>query len=381
MTDKNSIYDECNDVAIFNKNIQRFYTYIIELPCFSEFIRIIKKSYKFYKNEDRKNYIIKVIDLMTPHITYISQYNEGIFSNDYVTGSMKIIPGLDFKLLFKTLNSSPEFTQYKKPVFTHLHTIYISAEMAKGQLCKFNKVLKKQKELLLNMIKNLGIDETLKEKIEKLEKEEADEEARESESSWFDFSKFAELKEIFGEDNPIAKLAKDIIAEVNISNLTAENLTENFGEKIQNLIKVFLQKIQAKFMSGEIDIESLSEEVNKIIEKVTKIFPGLKEYINPETLREMFEKTKKKPRGANNVKTKQTTEDSASIPNDDECNDDEGNDDEGDDVIGNINFDEISNDIMKTMSQTFTNNDGSMAEMSDTLKSLMSSLSSSGKSN
>lgn len=346
-TSAKSIYDECKDVAIFSKHMMRFFNFIMNISELESMHPAIKRGYKFYANEDKKKYILKLLGIIEPHIELISQYDEGIFSNDYTTTSMKLIPGIDFKNIFSILNQNTDLHKYKKQMFTHLQTIYISAEMAKNQLCKFSKVLNKQKAFLFNMVKNLGIDDSIKAKIEQLEKEEAEESADGGDfSSWFNIDKLSELKEIFGADNPIAKLLKEIMDEINKDNLTAENITHNFAEKIQKIIKIFLAKIQSKFMSGEVSMETLSSDIEGIIEKVTKIFPAIKEFISPEMIHKAFfggssGKTSKK-NNSSNIDSDDTDTDS-----DAECSDTEGID------LKNLNFEEISDKMTSGMGALF----------------------------
>jgi hypothetical protein len=365
-----TIYDECKDVATFSKHMMRFFNYAMGLPALSELHPAIRRGYKFYSKEDKKNYIIKLHGIMEPHITLISQYDEGIFSNDYTSGSMKLIPGIDFKLLFRAL---PQ--EHKKQMFIHLQTIYISAEMAKNQLCKIGKVFKKQKAFMFNMIKNLNLDETIKSKIEQLEKEEEDEEG----SSWanFDFSKLSELKEIFGDDNPITKLIKELIAEVNTDGISAEGITNSLAERMQRLIKVFLAKIQAKFMTGEVSMASLTKDVSDIIEKVSKVFPAIKEYINPEMLHAAFFGGNKKKKAENGE----------SVDSDDTDTDSDADADEDVNSNGvdpsNINFEEIGDKLSSGMEGLFDklkesgidlNKNQESGELLDTIKSTVNSI-------
>ena len=331
-----TIYDECKDVAVFSKHMMRFFNYVMSLTELAELHPTIRRAYKFYIKEDKKQYILKLHSVMEPHIKLISQYDEGIFSNDYTEGSMKLIPGIDFKLIYRKLSSN---FAYKKQLFIHLQTIYISAEMAKNQLCKFGKVLQKQKAFMFNMIKNLNLDDTIKAKIEQLEKE--DEENEDSGASWFNFDKLSELKEIFGDDNPITKLIKEIMLEVNTDGITAEGISTNFADKIQNLIKVFLSKIQKKFMSGEISMASLSKDLEDIIEKVSKVFPAVKEFINPEMVKSAFFGSKKKERTS---KCEEVDSDDTDTDSDADC--------DVENATG-LNFEEISNKISTGMEGLF----------------------------
>ena len=195
MFDK-SIFTECKDVSVFDKNINTFFKNIIQN--FPEYKHIISKSYKYYLNSDKTEYIDKIITVFEPHIEKISQYDEGIFSNDYSKLPMKLLPGLDFKLIFDFINNNigdkennysiEVANKTKKAIFNYLQSIYLSAKLANNKINDFNKILDNQKTFFKNMYKNLNLDESLKEKIKELEQKEEEEN-----SSGF----FEKIKELF----------------------------------------------------------------------------------------------------------------------------------------------------------------------------------------
>ena len=373
---KNNIYDECKDVVIFNNNINRCFNFI--LSTFSEMSHEIKKAIKYYNNADRKDYILKLLSLMQPHIELISTFDEGIFSNDYTMSSMKLIPGIDFKRIFNYANDMPTAKTIKKSLFTHLQTIYISAELSKNQLLKYNKVLKKQQELIFNMIKNLNIDENLKDKIAEIETEEAEKEAADA---WFDFDKLKELGELFGEDNPISLFAKEIMEEINIGDLNMENIADNFSEKLEKIILVFCEKIQTKFATGEFTSDKLLEELNKILDKVAVIFPSVKEYINPETIEKMFsnkkqnKKSRKSKVDADDAADDDAADDAAA---DDAAADDAADDDAADDDASDFKMPELNKDMFRNVSKMFKGDDATDEDtdkMHDQFKSVFKNIS------
>lgn len=272
MTD---IFDNLTNVNLFDKNMTIFYNSLLET--FPEFKHNIGRSYKFYKKCEKKEYINILLSSLEPHINLISNYDEGIFSNDYQEGSMCLLKGLDFKLIFKFINdntgddenqySEDEALRTKKSIFNHFQSIYLSAQMAQGKISDFNNVMNNQKELFIGMLKNLNINETLKDKIKELESED---------TSWGGlFDKFIQLwdivKDIFGEFSDIFDI--NIMNELNDAKDTTGGISKKLTKKIMEIAKNMAKKIKNKFMSGSISFETLKEKFKLIVAKVKELWP------------------------------------------------------------------------------------------------------------
>ena len=268
----NSMHDQCKRVVEFHNHLTRFLSVLKKtIP---EMTKRVSKCYRYYKSVPREKYIKKVIELMQPHIKHISEYDEGIFSNDYRTGKLCFIVGLDFKQIFNIIESYDFDDELrdstKKHIFNHLQSIYVSAELAVRQVTDFNAAMVKQKEFLINMLKNVNLDEQLKEKLEKIASEEAV-----GDGSGFGMDSLKKISEIFGEDNFISKLAKDVTDELELGNgcdNPVESITDLFannGEKLQELLIKIGDKIEEKVQKGEITQEQLVEEATKMKNRVT----------------------------------------------------------------------------------------------------------------
>jgi len=272
MTD---IFDNLTNVNLFDKNMTIFYNSLLET--FPEFKHNIGRSYKFYKKCEKKEYINILLSSLEPHINLISNYDEGIFSNDYQEGSMCLLKGLDFKLIFKFINdntgddenqySEDEAMRTKKSIFNHFQSIYLSAQMAQGKISDFNSVMNNQKELFIGMLKNLNINETLKDKIKELESED---------TSWGGlFEKLIQLwdivKDIFGEFSDIFDI--NIMNELNNAKDTTGGISKKLTKKIMEIAKNMAKKIKNKFMSGSITLETLKEKFKLIVAKVKELWP------------------------------------------------------------------------------------------------------------
>lgn len=274
------MHDKCKQVIAFHNHIIRFFKNLIEV-C-PEFKRQITKCMKYYNNNDRMDYVIKVLDHMKPHIEKISQYDEGIFSNDYCKEQLKLLPGLDFKQIFNVINNEfepEECKQTKKSIFNHLQSIYITAELANTQISAFNSAMNKQKQMLMDMLHNLNLDANIKERIEKLAAEEKEANANEG---MFSPEQLSKLTEMFGEDNYIIKIAKDVAEELNLGNTDFSSPVEaisllcaNNGQKLQELIVSIGEKLEQRVNSGEIDQNKLVQHATQMSDKFKELIPDM----------------------------------------------------------------------------------------------------------
>lgn len=295
-----SVHDKCKQVIAFHNHVVKFFKSLTD-AC-PEFKHNIAKCAKYYRGAERSKYITKTISLMSPHISRIAQYDEGIFSNDYHHGSMKLLPGLDMKEIFTFINESPDFSrsesaEIKKTIFNHLQSIYVTAQLADGQINKFNTAMNKQKQMLIDMLKNLNLDTTLKERVDQISAEDTRKEAENSilnqlmkgmgmatSTGGAGGLNLEKLGELFGEDNFIFQIAKDIADSINMdgdgdSGLNGpvdaiNSLFANNGQKLQELIVMISEKIEQKIKNGEIDQDKFMADAHKMRENVEELVGG-----------------------------------------------------------------------------------------------------------
>jgi len=318
-----SMHDKCKQVILFHNNLCKFFKALKGvLP---ECSTLLKPTITNYKQTPRVEYISKLKTLMDDHVKYISQYDEGIFTDDYHTGELYLLPELDFRKLWDLVNTSEGFddslrSSTKKSIFNHLQTIYISANMALDQIGAFNKNMEKQKALLMNMIDNLKLGDEVKKRMEELKHTEDAEAAKSSSSSIpglggllsglgglgglglgdLGASGLGDITSMFGEDNFVFQLAKDIVNELDMGNTELEgpmdsimSLFANDGKKMQDLIVKVGDKLEQKIASGEIDKERLYKDAQAMKDKLSAVAPGLGDMINDGSftnpLKEHFE--------------------------------------------------------------------------------------------
>jgi hypothetical protein len=302
-----SIHDKCKQVILFHNNLSKFFKALKGvLP---ESAPILKLAIANYKSMPRVTYIEALKSLMEPHMKYVSQYDEGVFTDDYKKGELTLIPCMDFRKVWDLINA-PSFDDTirsgtKKSVFNHLQTIYISANMALDQIGAFNKNMEKQKALLMNMIENLKLGDEVKKRMEELKTEEEQKAAKDSKGGLFGSvpglsgllkgdglsglmggEGLGDLKDLFGDDNFVFQLAKDIVDELDMGSEEIDgpmssimNLFANNGSKIQELIVKVGDKLEQKLATGEIDRSKLMKDAQKMKDKLATVAPGLSDMI------------------------------------------------------------------------------------------------------
>ena len=311
--DLNSMHDKCKQVILFHNNLCKFFKALKGvLP---ECANILKPAITYYKSATRSDYTLSLKTLMEPHMKYVSQYDEGIFTDDYQVGKLELIPMIDFRDLWKLFdsedfkNDEALLKSTKRSIFNHLQTIYISACMSVDQIGSFNKNMEKQKALLLNMIENLKFGDKIKEKVAEMKNKEDADAAKSSKGGLGigglgsllgglgglgglgDIGDLGDIGSLFGEDNFIYQLAKDIVAELDMGNNDIDNPLEsimslfaNGGQKIQDLIIKIGDKLEQKIAKGEIDKDQLLADAQKMKDKLATVAPGLTDLMGDNDL-------------------------------------------------------------------------------------------------
>jgi hypothetical protein len=245
---------------------------------------------------------------MDAHAKYISEYDEGIFTDDYQPGARErelfLLPELDFRKVWDLLSTADGFddalrSSTKKSIFNHLQTIYISASMALDQIGAFNKNMEKQKALLLNMIENLKLGDEVKKRMAEMKQTEDAASAKSASSGIPGLSSLLsglggatgggiDITSMFGgEDNFVFQLAKDIVGELDMGNDEIDSpmdsimsLFANDGKKMQELIVKVGDKLEQKIASGEVDKDRLFKDAKAMKDKLAAVAPGLGDMIN-----------------------------------------------------------------------------------------------------
>jgi hypothetical protein len=296
---ENTMHDKCKNVIAFHNNLKKFFVSLKGvLP---EYVDQIRESIKYYKSLPRSTYLQEVQELLEPHIKYVSEYDDGIFTDDYMEGPRLLLPKMDFREIWALLDGD-DFTddpvlqaKTKKTIFNHIQSIYVSVQMAMDQIDVFNKNIEKQKTFLMDMLENLQLDDKIKARIEEMKKEEEDEASKNGSGGAFGLGK---LTEMFGEDNFVYQLAKDVAEELDIGTDEISNPVEAItalfadnGKKLQELIVTVGDKIEQKVQSGEIDKDKLVADARSMKDKLEGFMgkiPGLENMVNNNQMLAQF---------------------------------------------------------------------------------------------
>jgi hypothetical protein len=297
---ENTMQDKCKNVVAFHNNLSKFFKSLKGvLP---EYVETIRESIKYYKSISRSSYLEECEALLKPHIEHISQYDDGIFTDDYKEGPRYLLPQMDFREIWGLLDDEDfqddvAFQQKtKKAIYNHIQTLYVSIQMALSQINVFNKNIEKQKQFLMEMMENLQMDDKIKERIEEMKREE-DEAAKNGKQGSGMFS-MGKLADMFGEDNFVYQLAKDVAEELDMGGDEIDNPVEaitqlfaNNGKKLQELIVTVGDKIEQKVQSGEIDKDKLVIDAKAMKDKLEGVMgkiPGLENMMNGNGMVEKF---------------------------------------------------------------------------------------------
>lgn len=295
-----TIYDKCKQVIVFHNHLLKFFKGLKEvLP---ETSALISKAVVYYKNVSRYTYITSLLNYFEPHLHLINEYSEIIFSESY-GNTLVLVPDLNIREIWIAIEhldpDEYDLRSIKKTIFNHLQALYLTGQLAMEQINKMNHSFKKQKDILLDMFKNLNLDEKIRSRVDELRKEE--ENAEKSGSNLDPTEMIKNLQGLIGEDNMLVKLAQELTEEINLNDIISDdpkevitNLFANNGKKLQELIMTVADKIENKIKNNEITREQLQQESSKLYGKFDQFtnLPGVKEVlksVNPmEKFREIY---------------------------------------------------------------------------------------------
>lgn len=285
MTDlaTSSGYDKCKQVIMFHNNLMKFFKSLkASVP---ECKGVLKSALSSYKETPRKDYILEFNGLIADHMQFINEMDEGIFSNDYCTGPLTLVPNLDFKELWGILNKTGGgdtewLNATTRSIFKHLQVLYVSSNLALKQMGIFDESMKAQSKMLLNMLETMSSDADIKAKVEELKQ------AEEAGASTGDLmSGLGDMSSILGDDNVIVKLAEDLVEDLNLNGedfsdpmAAVQALMANNGQRMQDIVFNIGQKLEAKIESGELDRDALVAQAEKMkgtLGSVKHLIPGL----------------------------------------------------------------------------------------------------------
>lgn len=213
---------------------------------------LVKKSFRDYRL-DQRDYCRRSIELMRPHIKYISQSDECILSDDY-SKTLVVLPELDLRRVWANceVERSPAF---KQQVWSHLQKLYLLAHVAvKQPLDDYAK----------GILRTIKAAEKLPGLIAEIEKSE--------QTGAADGQSRARLSELFGGDNLVIQLADEIGEELEKSGTQLDLMSLFSGpggmKGLEQVVSKVGQKIKQKLAAGEISQDDLMRDAQKMRSQV-----------------------------------------------------------------------------------------------------------------
>lgn len=241
--------------------------------------RLLTKYYKYYRNfvdgNKRVEFIQEFVQYLTKYNKEISICDEGLFSEEdqYYPGKpIQLFKGIDFKIVWKTSNLDDKT---KAGIWKDLRTLYVMGTYVLKETQRFGDLLKKQQEIIQNIMQSLKMEQKIKDDAERLNEEER----KKAAESGFDLSK---LQEFFGENNVIMELAMEIGKELNLPNEKLTNPMEAVqilfgknGSRLQEITSKVLSKLHDVMARKGITEESLMKDAKRMQETLQKKFKGI----------------------------------------------------------------------------------------------------------
>lgn len=221
------------------------------------------KQYLEAKKGQLSDYIEDVLIRLEPHIMYIAQFDENIFSDDY--GDLELIPGLDIKSFWNT--EYPE--QTKERFWNYFQKLYLAGRLYLDPLVNRDPKIR-------ILVENLQLDRIVKDSVEHDEKVNPEVET----PSLMEVSET--IQNLLGDNSIFAELSKEIVQELPDSLKNATNpldmITSLFGgdgQLLQNVVQKVTKHIADKMESGELSREKLFQSAQAMTEKLGKSIQGV----------------------------------------------------------------------------------------------------------
>jgi hypothetical protein len=247
-------------------------------------------------------YIKQFMVGIEPHIKYVSVQDESIFSNDYGTESLYLVPKIDFKLFWNS-----ELTdKTKDSVWKYLQALFIIGYSLLESDGKLPKSVKKHSGLIQDFVENLKLDKTIEQGIQ---------DGIGAEIEPVDNGPNIDISELFGGDNIIAQIAQELSEEIKLPKEITDKLGDKpdplaaigmlFGENtshLQDILAKVGEKMEQKMQDKEISQDELMNSAMQMNETLMSSFsnvPGMAEFSqmmntqmqgdNPEMTSEILE--------------------------------------------------------------------------------------------
>jgi hypothetical protein len=234
------------------------------------------KNYRKYVDQNRR------VDFIEEFATYVSKYSkevatcdEGLFSEEtvyYPNKPIQLLKGIDFKVLWQVETYTPEI---KETIWKSVQTIYIIATYVLKENNRVKDLLRKQQQIVADMVQTLQLEQKIKDEAERLNAAER----KKAEASGLNLDG---LKELFGENNLITEMAVEIAKELDLPSDQLSNPLEAIkvlfghnGTKLQEIIEKVGHKLTEKINNGQISEQQLVSDAKKMNQTLLSKFKGI----------------------------------------------------------------------------------------------------------
>jgi len=257
---------------MFNNTLMDIFKLVLkQSPHMKSKVSSCNEKYKEAKKSSRgmSNFVMETIELLDPHIMFLAQFDENIFSSDY--GDLILLPGMNFKKFWNVEMSDT----VKDRFWNYFQKLYIA-----GRLFLDPNSAKKDNKVRL-ILENLQLDKIVEESVKHDEKVNPEVAASNSNNV---AEGLQNLKGLFEGNNIFAELTTELQKELpgiigNNSSGPLDMLTglfSNGGEAINKLVKKMGDTLDAKLNSGEITPESMYQDAMNVTTQLQDKIPGMK---------------------------------------------------------------------------------------------------------
>jgi hypothetical protein len=287
-SDTKSEVSEENEIQFNNTLIEFIEKLRTSLP--TEYKSKLNKYYKYYRKHVDQNtrleFIREFIQYIEKYIEEISTHDEGLFCEEpqyYPGKTIQLLKGFDFKTIWRLECMTDEI---KMSVWKYFQTLYIIGTYIMKSDDKFKNIVKKQQDIIDNILQALHNEDKIKQDAKK---QDEDEEKASQTGTGFgsgfgsDFN-MDSLKDIFGgeKNNLIIELAMEIAKDLDLPKEMTSNpldviktLFGQNGAKLQDVIAKIGTKLKTKMKDSGLSEEQLFSDAKKMNDNLMKKFKNI----------------------------------------------------------------------------------------------------------
>lgn len=239
--------------------------------------RLFKKYYKYYRDHADQG---KRLEFITEFIQYLSRYSkefstcdEGLLSEEeqyYPNKPIQLLKGIDFKKIWRHDGLSPVS---KESLWRYFQTLFLLGSAILKDHEQQASLLKKQEEILYNLMQNFKYEQQIKLDAERLNKEE---DAKETQGG------LGDMGDLLDENNVLVQIAMEVAKELKLSDIGGGDPMQAIGAlfnqdstKLQEIIQNVSKKLTNVLKEKNLSEQELLTEAKKMHDKLLSKFKGI----------------------------------------------------------------------------------------------------------